>query len=275
MLQVAVADICAEDKRGRIPVTFVGPQTPRFVDVQRPDAGAMLTLLRDAQTAGTDVLIDDHYDLFEILAVAPATRSSHLKIVNTGAATPIVQPVMPFLARTAFNYLALNGTIPFEYGEDGCYARAHEMCRLLAGPPWNLPARKVWVHGSLRPPAPKHPFKSHQKWGYHVAPIVTVNSSTGIQTLVLDPALFGRPVSIQEWAGLQEAKNPPVETGPEVYVYSTTGKPMTDTPNYDDTNEMLAIYLSKLAMRQACLKSLSRPTAAFCDLTQEKWGADD
>ncbi|MFW9844621.1 MAG: protein-glutamine glutaminase family protein, partial [Candidatus Thorarchaeota archaeon] len=88
--------------------------------------------------------------------------------------------------------------IPFNYPDDGCYARAHEMCRLMSaeGP------RKVWIYGTLRVPSVNYPY-CIVPWSWHVAPTLTVTTSGGDATRVIDPSLCDGPVSPESWKGLQ------------------------------------------------------------------------
>jgi len=61
--------------------------------------------------------------------------------------------------------------IPFLYPDDGCWARAHEMCRLMIN--MGLSPRKVWIDHSpgnwLRVNTRNNPA-CYVQWGWHVAP---------------------------------------------------------------------------------------------------------
>lgn len=91
--------------------------------------------------------------------------------------------------------------IPFLYPDDGCWARAHAMARLIiaAG---GVP-RKVWIYGKLRTPTRNNPC-CIVPWRFHVAPTISVRvGKSRVEEQVIDPALFTKPVPIATWAGVQ------------------------------------------------------------------------
>jgi hypothetical protein len=115
-------------------------------------------------------------------------------------------------ATAEFNHLANEAQIPFDYVRDCCTARAHEMCRIMRYD--GLQPRKVWNYGhgwaspnksaTLRVVTNKVP-EGFVTWCYHVAPIIAVRVSAGtIRQMVMDPAVFTRPVTIAEWVAIQE-----------------------------------------------------------------------
>ncbi len=85
--------------------------------------------------------------------------------------------------------------IPFEYIQDGCYARAHLMCESLRQQGINH--SKVFVFGSL---GAKNDVQQ-ARWWYHVAPMVFVQDpdSGAVDARVLDPALSREPMSVADW----------------------------------------------------------------------------
>jgi hypothetical protein len=86
--------------------------------------------------------------------------------------------------------------IPFNYPDDGCWGRAHEMCRLMLAA--GITPNKVWIFGNLRAASQNNP-NCQVLWGWHVAPTLSV----GGETYVIDPALFNGPVTQATWAGVQ------------------------------------------------------------------------
>jgi hypothetical protein len=63
-------------------------------------------------------------------------------------------------------------------------------------------ADKVWAFPpgqgqSLAPSGQIH-------WRYHVAPVVHVQSGHGVVPMVIDPSLFNRPVTVDEWRQRQK-----------------------------------------------------------------------
>jgi len=113
-------------------------------------------------------------------------------------------------AQKLFDKLAKDKNIPFDYPLDCCFARAHEMCRLLIAE--GVECNKTWYYSSGWPPegstksAPANLSVSglprtgvipsgSLTWTYHVAPTVVVDG----QPMVFDPSLFNDPVTLDEW----------------------------------------------------------------------------
>lgn len=104
-------------------------------------------------------------------------------------------------ARALFDELASRTDIAWNYAPDGCYARAHLMVQamlkkgLTPGKAWtfNTPKGYMWVEG----PGGK------VSWCFHVAPTLPIRTASGTVDMVLDPSLFDRPVTVDEWAHAQ------------------------------------------------------------------------
>jgi hypothetical protein len=135
--------------------------------------------------------------------------------------------------------------IPFLYPDDGCWGRAHEMCRLLL----NLGAspRKVWIQGNLAVSTRNNP-SCHVYWGWHVAPTVCVRGPRFFQRqrMVIDPSLFAAPVSEATWKGVQGDPNATL-TASDAAIFYLWGN-VTD-PTYSQTNQVLATYRLQLQSR--------------------------
>lgn len=99
-----------------------------------------------------------------------------------------------------FGWLRSQKHIPFEYPEDGCYARAHEMARLLESK--GVIAGKAFIEGDLRVETKNSP-KGYVEWWYHVAPVVNVRVDGQLKAYVIDPSIFDRPVPAEEWYHIQ------------------------------------------------------------------------
>jgi hypothetical protein len=89
--------------------------------------------------------------------------------------------------------------MPFLYPDDGCDARAHEMCRLIiaAG---EQPA-KLWIKPSqyyLDVQTPNHP-DCRVYWRWHVAPVLRVSLGHHTEIQVIDPSLFSKAVNKLTW----------------------------------------------------------------------------
>jgi len=144
--------------------------------------------------------------------------------------------------------------ITFLFPDDGCYARAHEMCRLIG------PAKtgKAWIYGSLRARTRNHPDCS-VPWRYHVAPTVPVKTGANVMTYILDPSLFPGPVPVATWKGAQgDTAATLVETGAEPFYRAPSGGVQKD-PSYVETKKALAAF--RLALKDRSAKKGPPPYA--------------
>jgi len=145
--------------------------------------------------------------------------------------------------------------IPFLYPDDGCWARAHEMCRLMIAD--GAQPEKIWIYGTPPPFLPLNVNSQNKpsclvEWSWHVAPTLQVNTASGIQTWVIDPSLFPGPVSQATWAGVQGDPNPVLEPSNAAIFHRSQGGGYTSTdPTYAQTNTDLATYRNKLKLRSA------------------------
>lgn len=94
--------------------------------------------------------------------------------------------------------------IPFEVIENGCFARAHSMNHLLDQ--MGIKSKKIFLRrGQDRPLLAKIPYTYGRSTEYapldnHVATVVTVKGKDNkTQDVVLDPALYFKPMSIERW----------------------------------------------------------------------------
>jgi len=133
--------------------------------------------------------------------------------------------------------------IPFLYPDDGCWARAHEMCRLMII--MGHSPRKVWIQGGLHVSTKNNPTCG-VTWGWHVAPTLCVRGPKFFkaQTMVIDPSLFTTPVSKATWKGVQGDPNATLtDSDASDYLWGSTD------PNYVLTNQKLAFYRLQLQNR--------------------------
>jgi Glutaminase len=146
--------------------------------------------------------------------------------------------------------------IPFRYPDDGCWGRAHEMCRLMVAE--SLRPCKVWIEGSLHVVTDNSPFCGVY-WGWHVAPTLCVRGSgclgfLFVRSMVIDPALFTTPVTKAQWKAVQGDTNATLtdSSWTTFYLWGTstnnTWFTLTD-PGYTQTNSVLANYRSALQTR--------------------------
>lgn len=153
--------------------------------------------------------------------------------------------------------------IPFLYPDDGCWGRAHEMCRLMITQ--GAQPEKVWIYGNLKVPSQNKPNCLVQ-WGWHVAPTLQVHVAGGIHTWVVDPSLFPDPVPQGTWVGAQGDPGAIVEPSSAAIFYRTKGGGVTQTdPTYAQTNNVLATYRNLLKLRCA---SASGPPPYFACMTK-------
>lgn len=137
--------------------------------------------------------------------------------------------------------------IPFKYPDNGCWARAHEMCRIMIA--MGLEPDKVWIRrapGKILHVNTANNPNCFVEWWYHVAPIVCVRRPWWTtQSMVLDPSMFTTPVTKAGW---KTAANEPTAslTDTDASVYRPYGG--TD-PTYLNTNADLATYRLELHSR--------------------------
>lgn len=135
--------------------------------------------------------------------------------------------------------------IPFVYPDDGCWGRAHEMCRLMIN--MGLKPKKVWIQGSLYVSTKNNP-NCGVWWGWHVAPTLCVRGPGFFQSqsMVIDPSLFTTPVSKPAWKSVQGDAGATL-TDSDALIFYLWGN-VTD-PSYSQTNQVLATYRLKLQTR--------------------------
>lgn len=99
-------------------------------------------------------------------------------------------------AKELFNF-AKAMDMPWEYKQDGCYARAHLMAREFEKMGHDVD--KAWAKGDLRVGEGAQAVM----WNYHVAPAINVVEEDGsVKRYVIDPSIMDGPVPAQEWANI-------------------------------------------------------------------------
>ena len=132
--------------------------------------------------------------------------------------------------------------IAWNYKYDGCYARAHIMARRFEAQ--GIRVDKAWIKGDL------YVEDTDITWNYHVAPLLYVEDEKGkIQKMVIDPSIFDRPVTLEEWDNkiAKKTKKGSVKTAfpfpqnASFYERSalaiSNSDPYTPAENIDDTEE--------------------------------------
>lgn len=134
--------------------------------------------------------------------------------------------------------------IPFLYPDDGCWARAHEMCRLMIN--MGVAPAKVWIRGNLHVNTRNNP-NCFVNWGWHVAPTICVRDRFPFShRAVIDPSLFTTPVTPATWKSVQGDPNASLTYTSWVQYWPQAG---TTDPAYVDTNQRLAYYRLQLLLR--------------------------
>ena len=152
--------------------------------------------------------------------------------------------------------------IPFQYVRDGCYARAHQMRRIILKK-WGYCVEKVFSFGNV---GNDTLAVQANKWGgccvtwwYHVVPLLRVQVLLKLPggtataklniAMVLDPGMFDKPVKLSTWLAAQES----TVCHPNAHVSSYSIQPgsaycpaygggFTTDPNYVSTEATLLAY---------------------------------
>ncbi len=155
--------------------------------------------------------------------------------------------VPPSEADAIFRDMADESDIPFRFPADGCYARSHLMVmRMAERYGLNLDSmQKVIIEGNLTITTTyTYPEWNDTtvRWRYHIAPLLNVHNPDGTTTpMVIDPSLFDRPATIDEWSRYM---NDPDAT-PQIvdrHVYAP-GYSLEDDAANRDAQRTLEVYL--------------------------------
>lgn len=143
--------------------------------------------------------------------------------------------------------------IPFLFPDDGCHARAHEMCRLIthAG---EEPA-KIWNFCRDR----NHPLvfqtptavNCEVKWRFHVAVTLQVKESEAKPpyTVVIDPALSKEPITVVHWQRILGDMGSCLLHTSAVPYLAPFPKKVTSDEDHAQTEQELAYYRQQLINR--------------------------
>lgn len=150
--------------------------------------------------------------------------------------------------------------IPFMYPDNGCWARANEMCRLMAN--MGEASRKVWITRSPAKPlhaATRNHPQCYIEWYWHVAPTILVRGPWFflLRRMVIDPSLATGPLTESSWRLLmQDAAATLVDTDASQYSYGGG----TD-PTYSQTN--IDLQTHRLLLKARSLQ-IGPPPYANC-----------
>jgi len=261
-----------------------------------PDFAELEKQLREAMSSGAAVILteDDAHNILDVRAFTPGPDAPLPPLPPFPKPEPPKWPwpfgwlrnlLMRFwcwpwwpwcwfccisLARAQQIFDAMNATscdpatvpppcIPFLYPDDGCWARAHEMCRLMLN--IGVTPKKVWIQASTRLHVnTKNNPACFVEWGWHVAPWLCVRGPYFFQTqqMVIDPSLFNAPVSKATWKGVQGDPGATL-TDTDASIYYLWGS-VTD-PTYSQTNYYLDFYRLQLQNRSL---QYGPPPYAYC-----------
>lgn len=211
-----VAEIVPIPELRGFEVRLVGSPMLLFLPQEREGLLGLLAASRDtaADEPPLEVVITADPVTHEILDAREFVPSLGELALFDAAAAPQFPPVLAETltlgeALEEFQRLAAKPNIPFDYPDDCCTARAHEMYKLLRLRGFRC--RKIWNYGgggvaaqsALRLFTLHHP-QGFVRWSMHVAPLVRVDLGGGtVDDMVLDPAIFDRPARIADWVALQ------------------------------------------------------------------------
>jgi hypothetical protein len=154
---------------------------------------------------------------------------------------------------------AVTPCIPFQYVRDGCYARAHQMRRIVTKR-YGYCCEKVFSFANQN--SDTLAVKAN-KWGgccvtwwYHVAPLIRVRIKgfpklSLTLAMVIDPGMFDKPVLLSTWLSAQEDTNCSanarvsmysVQPGSAYWPTNYAGTTYGTDPNYTLTESTLVNY---------------------------------
>lgn len=239
---------------GDVSVDFLESQAHHWLLRANPDFADLLDSLENARQTAEVVLVTssrDEHEIIDVREAPPAQGTGPPPDDPPPSVVTEAQAVQLFndMAATSCNPVTVPAPcIPFLYPDDGCYARAHEMVRLMRLQ--GFEAEKVWIYGSLHPVAASHPDCTIG-WGWHVAPTLQVQTASGIEKRVIDPSLMTGPVTPDAWRARQGDPGATLEYTDAIPFWSKYSGYTPDDVNYSLTIQYLAQKRGYLADRSA------------------------
>jgi hypothetical protein len=108
------------------------------------------------------------------------------------------------VAEKLFSFLKTQADIPYDMPQDGCYARAHVMARLLEAN--GIESRKAFVFGILIVDS-IFSRTGKLRWNYHVAPMIQVAINGEVEDRILDPSISTGPLTTDQWFAKMNNEN--------------------------------------------------------------------
>ncbi|HAX74403.1 MAG TPA: hypothetical protein DCY88_00840 [Cyanobacteria bacterium UBA11372] len=259
--EVRVGAITPTDTGDAVEVELIISQARHYLRRTNPDFQQLFNILQTAQEEGIPVLVTETLDGYEIIDVKslPKRPLERVEAPPPVSRAPAPTPVTLQKAQEIFNLLkaqTCNPTsapppcIPFLYPDDGCWGRAHEMCRLMLAN--GVQPEKVWIYaGSVLRAATQNNPSCEVRWGWHVAPTLLVSTGGSPEIYVIDPSLFLTPVRQTIWFDVQgDPSATLVPSDASVFYRSRSGSVEYD-PNYTQTQQVLTTYRNQLKLRSA------------------------
>ncbi len=258
--EVRVGEITPTATGDAVEVELIISQARHYLRRTNPDFQQLLNTLQTAQEEGNPVLVTETLDGYEIIDVRPlpkppAERLEAPPLVSRAPATPVTLQKAQQLfylvsAKTCDPISAPSPCIPFFYPENGCWARAHEMCRLFIAE--SVQPEKVWIYGDLHAATQNSP-SCKVGWRYHVAPTLLVSTVAASEVYVIDPSLFLGPVRRAIWFDVQGDPSATLESSDASIYYRSKGGGYVvyDDASYTKTQRDLATYRNQLKLRSA------------------------
>lgn len=139
----------------------------------------------------------------------------------TDGAKPLytqIEPSQALLLSKAsqlFKEIKSESEIEFDYSYGGCEDRAHAVSLLLKekgikhSKIWNFDPYYISLFNAQEPPHIYDRTKLNEKveWGFHVAVILPVKDSDQVKSLVFDPAVADKLLTIKQWLEIQNSPN--------------------------------------------------------------------
>lgn len=232
-----VHDITPDPSSGDYHIWLDGSSAEHIVKASAGNRQGLLDALDAARVSGTVLEVTAHPLTHQIKDATAALaeiseQNPPPEPITSFIAPPVEIPLVPLqLATELFDLVEKKRctlpdpqrrSIPFQYPDSGCWARAHEMWRVIFSAK-NINVAKLWLFGSMTVPTPNHP-DGRVTWSWHVAPVVRVEGTPGDQEHVIDPSVCTSLVSratFIEAIGGQHAE--PRVTGPLVYRHAWPG----------------------------------------------------
>jgi hypothetical protein len=137
----------------------------------------------------------------------------------------------------------------FAFKSDGCYARAHEMARIIELNGYGCGKLFIYAASAASPLAVNVSSSCCQQWSFHVAPLVRFKTASGTyEVRVFDPSIFSTPVTKDQWFNACKSScTPGANIGAtflaQPYVYNRTASGLIARDvNYSKTNCTLNAY---------------------------------